>query len=114
MAFEYIQNDLAGYPFNSMYPPNYEKNGELYHGYHNSIEETFFYDFAVQRYDLRFRYEDKEYFFLCEKDHVALCDENFNTEYVRFKDGNDALENFVIEGHRLLDLISVIKDCEPI
>ena len=113
MAFEYIKDDLAGYPFNSKYPPNYEKNGGLYHGYRNSSEETFFYDFAVLRYDLRFTYKGKSYYFLSCEDYVAQCDETFCKETQRFKDGNDALENFMIDGVRLIDLISLIVDCEP-
>jgi len=67
MAYEYRKKDLAGYPFNAKYPPNYEGNGGLYHGYKNNSEETFYYDFAVQRYDLRFSYNGKEYFFLSEQ-----------------------------------------------
>ena len=51
---DYVKKDLAGYWYNSKYPPNYEVNGSLYHGYKNSVEETLFYDFAVQKYDLYF------------------------------------------------------------
>lgn len=113
MAYEYVKEDLMGYPFNSKYPPSYDKNGGLYHGYHNSTEETFLYDFAVQRYDLRFSYKGITYHFLSCEDHAALCDETFPKEITRFKDGNDVLENFMIGGNRLLDLISVIGDAEP-
>jgi hypothetical protein len=113
MAYEYVKDDLMGYPFNSKYPPNYDKNGGLYHGYRNSTEETFLYDFAVQRYDLRFSYKGKTYHFLSCEDHAALCDDTFSKEITRFKDGNDVLENFLIEGSRLFDLISVIEDAEP-
>ena len=51
---DYVKKDLAGYWYNSKYPPNYKVNGSLYHGYKNGVEETLFYDFAVQRYDLYF------------------------------------------------------------
>ena len=68
-TYDYIKDDLAGYPYNSKYPPNYEQNGGLYHGYKNNSEETFFYDFAVQRYDLRFSYKGVEYYFLSEQDN---------------------------------------------
>jgi hypothetical protein len=112
MAYEYVKNDLAGYPFNSKYPPNYERNGGLYHGYSNNSEETFLYDFAVQRYDLRFSVNGKNYCFLSSEDHVALCDESFKSELQRFKDGNDAIENFYIDGTRLLDMVSRIEDVE--
>jgi YHS domain-containing protein len=114
MSYEYIHTDLAGYPFNSKYPPNTEKYGSLYHGYRNSAEETFFYDFAVQRYDLRFSYQGKNYYFLSDEDAAALCDETFRHPLQLFKDGNDVLERFCINGVRLLDLIPQIKDVEAI
>lgn len=114
MAYEYRKKDLAGYPFNAKYPPNYEENGGLYHGYKNNSEETFYYDFAVQRYDLRFSYNGKEYYFLSEQDYAAQCDEHFTNEIRRFKYGNAVLEKFEIDGKRLIDLIPFIEDCEPI
>ena len=95
-----------GYPFNSKYPPNYDKNGGLYHGYRNSTEETFLYDFAVQRYDLRFSYKGKTYHFLSCEDHAALCDETFSKEIISsyFSFGTQVCG---------FDLISVIEDAEP-
>ena len=114
MAYDYIKLDLAGYPFNAQYPPNYDKNGGLYHGYHNNTEETFFYDFAVQRYDLRFHLNGKEYYFLSAQEHTALCDSKFTTELQVFEDGNAVLEQFEIEGKKLIDLIPFIEDCESI
>jgi hypothetical protein len=105
--------DLAGYPFNAKYPPNYELNGGLYHGYKNNSEETFFYDFAVQRYDLRFSYNGVEYYFMSGQDYAAQCDEKFTNKIRKFKDGNAVLEEFEIDGKRLIDLIPLIEDCEP-
>lgn len=110
--FDYIRYDLAGYPFNYKYPPKKDCNGGMYHGYRNDIEETFFYDFAVQRYDLRFSYNGKVYYFLCSESYVAQCDETFTKEFERYRDGNDMLERFTIDGVRLLDLISEIQDVE--
>lgn len=40
-AYDYIKDDLAGYPFNAKYPPNYEKNGGLYHGYKTTLKRRF-------------------------------------------------------------------------
>ena len=37
-AYDYIKDDLAEYPFNAKYPPYYEQNGGLYHGYKNNSE----------------------------------------------------------------------------
>ena len=111
---DYVMNDLAGYPFNSKYPPDYSKNGSLYHGYKDGVEETLFYDFAVQGYDLSFIYNGKAYHFLSESDYVAYCDENYNEEYQRFPDGNSAIEQFIIEGKLLIELINELEDVEPV
>lgn len=115
MAHEdYVKKDLAGYWYNSKYPPNYEVNGSLYHGYKDSVEETLFYDFAVQRYDLRFTYKGKLYHFLSDSKHVAYCDEHYTVEYQVFPDGNAALEQFEIEGKPLIDLIDQLEDVESV
>lgn len=113
MPFEYIRRDLAGYPFNSKYPPNYDLYGSMYHGYKDAIEETFFYDFAVQRYDLKFEFEGKMYYFLCDDEYAALSDEHFTEKYALFKDANTVLEQFEINGRKLIDLIPQIEECEP-
>ena len=92
--------------------PDYSHNGSLYHGYKNSVEESLFYDFAVQGYDLGFTYKDKRYYFLSESDYVALSDENFTEEYQRFDDGNSALEQFLIDGKNVIELIDQLVDVE--
>lgn len=111
---DYVKKDLAGYWFNSKYPPNYEMNGSLYHGYKNWVEETLFYDFAVQGYDLFFTYKGEPYHFLSDSGHVAHCDEHYTEEYQRFPDGNTALEQFTIDGKPLIELIDELEDVEPI
>ena len=109
---DYIIKDLAGYYINGKYMPDYSHNGSLYHGYKNSVEESLFYDFAVQGYDLGFTYKDKRYYFLSESDYVALSDENFTEEYQRFDDGNSALEQFLIDGKNVIELIDQLVDVE--
>lgn len=112
--YDYIRNDLAGYPYNYKYPPVENCKNGIYHGYRNNTEETFFYDFAVQRYDLRFCYEGKEYYFLSCEDYAAQCDSTYTHELCKYVDGNDVLERFSINGVRLLDLIQQITDVEAI
>lgn len=110
----YIRYDLAGYPFNGKYPPrDGDKNGNLYHGYRNPKEECLFYDFAVLGYDLMFSYHGKEYYFMVDEDCVWLSDENFTAMTQRFDSGNDVLENFMIEGTPLIQLINQLDECEP-
>lgn len=110
---EIVGIDLMGYPFNKKYPPNARLYGWDYHGYKSEVYETFFYDFAVQGYDLEFNYNGKKYYVLSEPDHVAVCDSNFTKEYQVFKNGNDLIENWIIEGKRLIDIIDECKDVEP-
>ena len=109
---DYVKKDLAGYWFKDKYMPDYSRNGGLYNGYKNSVEETLFYDFAVQGYDLGFTYKGKRYCFLSESDHVALSDEHFTEEYQRFEDGNSALEQFHIDGKSIIGLIDQLEEVE--
>ena len=60
-----------------------------------------------------FSYNGQEYYFLSEQDYAAQCDEHFTNDIRRFKDGNAVHEDFEIDGKRLLDLIPLIDDCEP-
>ena len=110
---DYVKTDLMGYPYNSKYPPKGDKHG-LYHGYVSDAEETLLYDFAVQGYDLTFIHKGQRYYFLTTTDHVALCDENYTEEYQVFSDGNAALEQFMIEGESLLELIDQLEEVEPV
>lgn len=110
---DYVKTDFMGYPYNGKYPPGGEKKG-LYHGYGNATEETLFYDFAVQGYDLTFIYKGQHYYFLSTPDYVALCDEHYTKEYERFADGNAALEQFKIDGKALIELIDELEEVEPI
>lgn len=111
---DYIRTDLAGYLFNLKYQPDTTLNGTLYHGYKSCKEETLFYDFAVQGYDLTFCYKGKRYHFLSEENYVAHCDENYTVEYQRFEDGNSALEQFKIDGKSLIDLIDELEEVEAV
>ena len=107
---DYIKYDLAGYPFNLKYPPT---DGPC-HGYNTYTEETLFYDFAVQGYDLKFKYQGKEYYFVTCPDYVAQCDKAFNIEYQRFTDANTAIEEFEIDGKKLITLIPDLTDVEAV
>ena len=108
---DYVMTDLLGYPYNGKYPPKGDKHG-IYHGYSSDVEETLFYDFAVQRYDLGFTHKGKRYYFLSESDHVALSDEHFTEEYQCFDDGHSALEQFLIDGKSIIELIDQLEDVE--
>ncbi|MBQ0056608.1 MAG: hypothetical protein KBT20_03025 [Bacteroidales bacterium] len=111
MRSDYIGTDSAGYPYNRKYPPY--KNS-LYHGYKNDVEETFFYDFAVQNYSVTFVYKEKRYYLMTNNDYVFESDASLQVELQKFEDGNSALEQFLIDGKRLIDLLGEIIDCEPL
>lgn len=111
---DYAVKDLAGYWYNAKYPPNYEKNGRLHNGYKNGVEEALFFYFALMGYDLYFTFQGKPYHFLSEPDYVAYCDEHYTDEYLRFPDGNTALEQFSIDDRPLIELIDELENVEPI
>lgn len=72
-----------------------------------------FYDFAVQFYDVSFKYNGKSYYLLTDEDHVAVCDERFTEEYETFSNANELIERFTIDGKPLLVLIDQLEDVEP-
>lgn len=109
---DYMMKDLFGYWYNAKYMPDYKRNGSLYNGYRNSIEEALYFDFAIQGYDLGFTYNGKRYYFLSENDYVALSNENFTEELQRFEDGNTALEQFKIGNKSIIELIDKLEDVE--
>ena len=106
--------NLAGYPFNKKYPPKDMRIGAKRGGYETWNRWILFYDFAVQGYDLYFKYKGKEYHFLSEPDYVAYCDDHYTEEYQRFPDGNVLIEQFEIDGKKLIDIIDELEDVEPI
>ena len=110
---DYIALDLCGYHFNRKYPPNKERYGDSYGGYKNNAEEVLFYDFAVQFYDVSFKFNGRSYYLLTDDDHVAVCDSNFTEEYETFKDAVELIEKYCIDGKSLLELIDFLEDVEP-
>lgn len=111
--FPYIGKNLLGFRYNAAYPPNTEKYGDNYGGYPNNARQVILYDFAVQGYDVEFKYDGKTYHLLYEPDHAALCDENYSKEYETFANPMDLVENLKIQGHRLIDIIDKLEDVEP-
>lgn len=106
--------DLAGCPFNRKYPPNIEKYGNRHDGYESLNKKILFYEFAVQNYDLHFKYRGRDYHFVTGKDHVALCDEHYTKEYKCFPDANTMIEQFEIDGKKLIDIIDELEDVEQV
>lgn len=113
-GFYYISYDLFGYPFNSEFPPNFDLYGDGYAGYKNDASQVLFYDFAVQMYDVRFKYCGSMYYLMYTPEYAALCDEKFTNEIEIFETPNDLIKNLEIGGRRLLDIIDEIEDIESV
>lgn len=110
-----VGRDLMGYPYNKKYPPTDTSKGNLYHGYSDSFRETLFYDFAVLGYDLEFSYRGRAYHVMSDRENgVWLSDSKYTAKLEHFANGNDFLENFKIDGRRLIDLIDQLDDVQPI
>lgn len=49
---------------------------------------------------------------MSEADHVVRCDEAFGNEFERFPSANAMIEQFEIDGKKLLDIIGELEDVE--
>lgn len=112
--FYYIGHDLWGYRYNNEFPPNTTLHGNDYYGYKNAASQVLFYDFAVQMYDVRFKYHGNMYFLMYTPEYAALCDEKFTNEIEIFATPNDLIKNLEIEGRKLLEIIDEIEEIEPV
>lgn len=108
------------YPFNEIFPPDYNLYGNEYHGYKNDIIEVILYDFAVQSYDLELLYKGKYYYFQNDVTGTYQCfgqesSSHFSGPYgPLFKDANDLLQNFVLDdGKHIIDVLDEIEYAEP-
>ena len=110
--FNYIKRDLLGYPYNGKYPPDLSNTTGENHGYRTYNEESFFYEFAVQSYELSFRYNGKYYYIEPSSDGSFVTGKDFHERYQRFEDPNDLLEHFLIDGVPLIRLINEVDDIE--
>lgn len=104
--------DLFGYPFNKKYPPDPAKNGRQYYGYPTYNQEVFFLDFAVENYSVRFSFQGKRYLIQpCEDGPIQLDPDNFDI-LGEFSDNNALIEQMDIDGHKLIEVIDALDDCE--
>lgn len=113
MWTDLVGNDLFGFPYNKKYPPNKENKAFPYNGYATPNREIFFYSFAVQGYDVEYTYNGKKYYVMFEPDAVYESDNHFTAKLKKFQDGNDYIENYLIDGIRLIDIIDELEDVEP-
>lgn len=110
---KYIRKDLFGFYFNGKFPPNASGHSSLYHGYKTPAQECLFYDFAVQGYDLKVKYKGVYYYFMVDTDCVWLSDEKFTAMKRKYRNANDVLQHFCIDGKPLYQLVDELEDYEP-
>lgn len=117
MNLDYIKKDAGGYDYNGIFPPAGAPDPACwlkpFSGYKNGGEEAFFHAFAVQGYNIEFRYQGETYILLgwMDGDYIALLDANDN-ELQQFNDPIDALRNCVVAGNKLLDILADVTDIE--
>ena len=112
MDLDYIKHDENGYPYNGMFPPTEDLlNGN--DGYDTIGKGVFFFDYAVQGYNIDFNYKGAHYVLTgwMDGDYIALLDARDN-ELQHFSDPMDAVLHCEIDGHRLLDIMEEFSDIE--
>ncbi len=112
MQLDYIKYTKEGYPYNGMFPPPFDiLNG--YDGYEKPGETALFYDYAVQGYNLEFKYNGSTYVLLGPADGgpIALTDSE-GKHLQQFNGPMDAVLHCEINGHKLIDVLDEISDIE--
>ena len=112
MKAEYIKTDLEGFPYNAAFPPSPSEFGNDYHGYRTYNEESFFYEFAVQYYDLSFYYNGNTYYIMQRDSKAYLTDSEFKDKLEEFENGNALLRQLKIEGRPLIAIINDVEDID--
>lgn len=110
-----VGRDLMGYPYNMKYPPMISKYGDHFLGYPNWNQEVFFYEFAVQGYDVSFVYHGVMYFLMADVEYCCTCENMHFTPSDKsqyFKNGNELIEQLEIEGHKLISIIDQLEEVE--
>ena len=83
-----------------------------FHGYASDSQETFFYNFAVQGYDVSFRYNGQMHYLMYDKGKAAVCDDHFTKQYKVYPDPNTLIEQYEIDGRKLIDIIDELEEVE--
>lgn len=110
-----VGTDFLGYPYNVKYPPELAKYGDQYLGYKSWNREVFFYEFAVQGYDVQFEYHGIVYHLMADSDYYCTCPNHCFTpdaDSQYFANGNDLIEHLLIEGKPLIIIIDELTNVE--
>lgn len=104
--------DLLGYPFNKKYPPDYAKNGRQYDGYPTNNQAVFFLDFAIEGYQVLFKYGEEKFLIQIDFDCALQLDPNTHDIIMEFAHANALIEQMMINGKSLLSRIDEVDVIE--
>ena len=110
-----LVKDLMGYYYNGKYPPMISKYGDQYLGYPNWNQEVFFFEFAVQGYDVTFVYHGVKYFLMADSEYYCTCEDMHfmpSEKSLYFKNGNELIEQLEIEGKKLIEIMDELEEVE--
>lgn len=110
--YDYIGHDLAGYPYNTKYPPiNFSPNADNL-GYSSWNRQAFFFEFAVQGYDVSFDYQGQKFYLIYDEDGAGRCRIPFNDIIEKFDSPNTLIEQMDLGGKKLIDVIDLLENVE--
>lgn len=104
--------DLLGYPVNKKYPPDPAKNGRQYYGYPTYNQEVFFLDFAIEGYQVLFKYGEEKFVIQIDTDCALQLDPNTHDIIAEFAHANALIEQMMIGGKSLLSRIDEVEVIE--
>jgi hypothetical protein len=100
---DYIGYDLGGFLYNKKYPPKH-------HGYATDNQEAFLYDVALYLYGIKFTYDGHQYWIPSDGNGWVLINEDDNTRSDSYENPLELIENAIIGGKRLIEIIDEVTD----
>ncbi len=107
---DYVGFDLGGFMYNKKYPPNERVNGSHHHGYATDNQECFLYDVALYLYGIKFTYKGKHYWIPSDGEAWVLINEDDNTQSEPYDNPLDLIENAMIDGKHIIDILDEFED----
>lgn len=106
---DFIAFDLFGHAYNGKYPPNAKRYGTCYDGYLSSNQSVFFYDFCVQQYGVAFYYKGCHYEATFADEGPILTNQTTKGIQGPFADAVQLLEQSLVNGEKLIDVIDQLE-----
>lgn len=108
---EYSKQDSVGRWINTEFPPDSFSRYPNNSGYRNSNSEMLYYQFGVQYYDLRIKYQGRDYLAIVDDDNGAyIANPSFCRISEVFPTANDLIKHFTFpDGKPLIELVRDAK-----